>query len=133
MTDMDDIEKAAERRRRARPSELRQAMWVGFKAALGLGPNPLPRSPDQRMIAALDALINAMDTVDDDSEEDEDTPEPVREEWSTYDPNNTGMWGRTNFRADSEEQARELAFKFGYEVHRRLVSGETKTKWERVL
>lgn len=64
--------------------------------------------------------------------EDEDTSEPVREEWSTYDPNNTGMWGRTNFRADSEEQARELAFKFGYEVHRRFVSGETKTRWERV-
>ena len=59
-------------------------------------------------------------------------PAPPREEWSTYDPNNTGMWGRTNFRADSEEQARELAFNFGYQVHRRLVLDGFKTNWEEV-
>ena len=71
MTGMDGIEKAAERRRRERPSELRQAMWVGFKAALGLGPNPLPRSPDQRMIAALNALADAMDPAEGDGRADQ--------------------------------------------------------------
>ena len=67
MTGMEHaIEYAAAIRRRERPTELRQARWAGFKAALGLGPNPLPRTPDERMNAALDAITDAVDRAEGD-------------------------------------------------------------------
>lgn len=52
-------------------------------------------------------------------------PAPLREEWATYDPDDTVMWGRAHFRADSEDEARRKAHGFGYVVHRRYV-----TEWE---